>query len=615
MIKCLILSACLAVAAFPQAYDDPSRVLVIYRTNQSDADGNGQSDSKDLAEYYQAKRGIPAANLLGVSTPAEEMYHPASTLNNFYANFVTPLRNKLTELGETEINFIVLCKGIPYRMASKSSGSAVYPVGQQIAAIWAIGNDSASSTIGSVGSNPMYESSPGVGSDKGAFNHDTYKIYNGTNMYLVTHLNGSSFQNSKELVDRALYAEKYLYPDSSGTLGYYSPVGYVDTRYGYYNPDSLLAHYPVGYGSYGTADKDMSMGKRYIEQAGFKCRWEYSGSEIGESAALFQDGATSALTAPNAIFYGGWYNFMQYRTNTWTWMPGALACDLNSNSFSSTYSVYSFGSMAMVEGATAVSGVIDEPYLNGHTQPEKFLYYIMQGANYAEIAYHSDPRLGWKTWNVGDPLYRPLAVDKTPVVDDVPPPAPAIAEAVPGDDFSTRNFIISINTNGLDPDLVLVKLEYGETDAYGTTVDYSRFYRMKHTIALTGLTTDMTYHYRVTLKDPMGNETATEDLMFTTSPVSGESGVESLAAVSLSVFPNPFNPSTTIRFYLPISGKVTLDVCAVSGKRVARLLDEERKSGVYEVSFAAGANLPSGIYICHLKTGRLSRSVKLMLTR
>ncbi|MFH0921571.1 MAG: TIGR03790 family protein [Fibrobacterota bacterium] len=606
MMKLFILMGLLAGCVFSQAYDDPSRVVVVYRTNQSDGDGNGQSDSKDLAEYYQAKRGIPAENLLGVTTPDPIMYHPNYTLHGFFTNLVIPLRNKLTALGETNINFIVLCKGIPYRMVSKSSSTASYPVGHHIAAIWAIGNDSASSKIGSIGSNPMYESSPEVGSDKNiAFDHNTFKINDGSTMYLVTYLNGVSFQDSKELVDKALYAEKYLYPDSTGANGYYSPIGYVDTRYGYYSPDSMKNFYPKGYGSYGNADMDMIQGVRHITEAGFKCRWEHTGSVIGQTSALYHDGS-SALTAPNAIFYGGWYNFMQYYTNTWTWMPGAFACDLNSNSLSQVPSIYCFGGSAISEGATAVSGVIDEPYLTGHTQPEKFLYYITHGANYGEIAYHSDPMFGWKTWNIGDPLYRPLAVGKTPVKDDVPPPAPVIVETVPGGDYSCRNFSISINTDGMDPDLVLVKLEYGITTAYDSIVDYSRFYRMQHTLSLTGLTTGITYHYRVTLKDPMGNETATEDRTFTTATTSAESQAAPTLA-SLAAFPNPFNPSVQIQCLVyAVNGisRICLDVFNAQGKKIRTLEDNRVQNGRF-ISRWDGMNeigrpVPSGVYFCRL---------------
>jgi hypothetical protein len=60
-------------------------------------------------------------------------------------------------------------------------------------------------------------------------------------------------------------------------------------------------------------------------------------------------------------------------------------------------------------------------------------------------------------------------------------------------------------------------------------------------------------------------------------------------------FPNPFNPSTTIRFELPSSGLVTLKIYDVLGNEVVTLVNEEKLAGDYEVEFSAkGGSLPAG---------------------
>jgi hypothetical protein len=60
-------------------------------------------------------------------------------------------------------------------------------------------------------------------------------------------------------------------------------------------------------------------------------------------------------------------------------------------------------------------------------------------------------------------------------------------------------------------------------------------------------------------------------------------------------FPNPFNPSTTIRFELPSSGLVTLKIYDVLGNEVVTLVNEEKRAGDYEVEFSAkGGSLPAG---------------------
>ena len=66
-------------------------------------------------------------------------------------------------------------------------------------------------------------------------------------------------------------------------------------------------------------------------------------------------------------------------------------------------------------------------------------------------------------------------------------------------------------------------------------------------------------------------------------------------------FPNPFNPTTTIRFALPESQQVSLEVYDLLGRRVAQLLrNEVRSAGSHSVNFDA-ASLSSGVYIYQLR--------------
>ncbi len=64
-------------------------------------------------------------------------------------------------------------------------------------------------------------------------------------------------------------------------------------------------------------------------------------------------------------------------------------------------------------------------------------------------------------------------------------------------------------------------------------------------------------------------------------------------------FPNPFNPSTTIRFALPQNANITLKVYDLSGREVARLIDNSFYiTGVYNVAFNSGLySLSSGVYL------------------
>jgi hypothetical protein len=68
-------------------------------------------------------------------------------------------------------------------------------------------------------------------------------------------------------------------------------------------------------------------------------------------------------------------------------------------------------------------------------------------------------------------------------------------------------------------------------------------------------------------------------------------------------FPNPFNPSTSIRVWLPAESFVNLTICDIMGREIRRLVEDECRSGVFEVQWdgteRTGAKVASGVYICH----------------
>jgi hypothetical protein len=71
-------------------------------------------------------------------------------------------------------------------------------------------------------------------------------------------------------------------------------------------------------------------------------------------------------------------------------------------------------------------------------------------------------------------------------------------------------------------------------------------------------------------------------------------GVPTAYALSQN-YPNPFNPTTKIDFELPYDGKVSILLYDISGREVAKLVNEVKTAGYYSVQFN-GANLASGMY-------------------
>ncbi len=108
---------------------------------------------------------------------------------------------------------------------------------------------------------------------------------------------------------------------------------------------------------------------------------------------------------------------------------------------------------------------------------------------------------------------------------------------------------------------------------------------------------------------------------FNTGVSSTTTGSETPAmALSLEQnYPNPLNPSTTITFYLPSEGHVTLRVFDASGREVARLLDAVTSAGEHVVDWdgkdSGGNTLNSGVYFYELRTAAEIESKKMILLR
>jgi len=82
---------------------------------------------------------------------------------------------------------------------------------------------------------------------------------------------------------------------------------------------------------------------------------------------------------------------------------------------------------------------------------------------------------------------------------------------------------------------------------------------------------------------------------------------------SISNYPNPFNPSTTINYQLPENGFVTIKVYDILGKEVATLVNENKQAGYHKIDFD-GSKLTSGIYIYTIKANNFAQSKKMILT-
>lgn len=177
------------------------------------------------------------------------------------------------------------------------------------------------------------------------------------------------------------------------------------------------------------------------------------------------------------------------------------------------------------------------------------------------------------------------------------------AEAVNG--AATLNWITATETNNFGFDIERKSAngnweKAGFVKGNGTTTSRSD-YQFTDPMSKTGK-----YLYRLKQIDLDGS-----------ASYSGETEVDLSLPTEFALeqnFPNPFNPSTVIRYALPASGNVTLTVYNSLGEAVKTLVNSSKEAGYHEVSFNA-TDLPSGLYLYELKAGSFSSVKKMLLMK
>lgn len=79
-------------------------------------------------------------------------------------------------------------------------------------------------------------------------------------------------------------------------------------------------------------------------------------------------------------------------------------------------------------------------------------------------------------------------------------------------------------------------------------------------------------------------------------------------------FPNPFNPTTEIKYDIPQQSFVSLKIYDAAAKEVQTLVNETQNAGSYNVKFNA-EQLPSGIYFYTIKAGDFIETKKMLLLK
>lgn len=130
-----------------------------------------------------------------------------------------------------------------------------------------------------------------------------------------------------------------------------------------------------------------------------------------------------------------------------------------------------------------------------------------------------------------------------------------------------------------------------------------------------------TYEYRLADVDENGVVTyhATREVFVESNPLTAIADNFTVMA-----YPNPFNPSTTIRYSIPVvetlhALSVQVNIYNITGKLVTTLVNKEQSAGWYEIQWNGtnqyGKEMPGGVYLSRVTVGNAVKTNKLILLR
>ena len=389
-IRILIgLAACLGISSSAQAAGPGDEVVVVYNTRSA--------ESQDIARHYAEVRNVPSAQVIGLDLPDNENI----TREDFRERLQKPLWKALLANGgwkgrraaqvtnngvvifqgaveEAKVRYAVLCYGVPLRiledkdLIEKDVDKMPAELRRNGAAV-----DSELSCLPLLQSE-MPLTGPVVNNLYGTTNAAYLSPTNG--MLLVTRLDGPTAAIARQLVDKAVEAEK------RGLWG----RAYFDLR-------------GVTNEPYVEGDLELGRGADVCRRVGYE-------TVVDNQPTVFSAGFPLSQIA----FYAGWYEANvagALAEPKVEFVPGAFAYHLQSSSAATLRSTdRNWAGPLLARGAAATMGCVDEPYLTGTPDMGVFFdRFVRCGFTYGEAAYSDQRLLSWQITVIGDPLYRPFA--------------------------------------------------------------------------------------------------------------------------------------------------------------------------------------------------------------
>ncbi len=361
-LKTALLTSLLTILAASALAEDGHRVLLVVNDNSS--------VSRSIGDYYARRRSVPRENVCHIHTSEEEEI-PRDQYNRLVAASIAAC---LRHGGLVEsVLYIVTTLGVPLRIPGNGDGfnSDTAAVDSELTLLYSdMRRGTPHATKGSI-PNPFF------GKKDAVFAHPQFPIY------LVTRLAAYDFDGVKAIIDRSLQAAnkgKFVIDQKSGdddggdewlhSAAIFLPKDRVvletSTKPLYGVTDV------IGYASWGSNDKNHDRrfpGFRYLPGA---IVTEF----VSTDARTFKKPPDSWIPGHDWTNRSGWF----------AGSPQSMSADY------------------LLEGATGVSGHVDEPYLIQTPRPDLLLPAYYEGRNLAESYYLAIRSLSWMNVVIGDPL-------------------------------------------------------------------------------------------------------------------------------------------------------------------------------------------------------------------
>jgi uncharacterized protein (TIGR03790 family) len=362
-------------------------VLVVYNANSP--------VSTSIAQDYQAKRKVTKSVAIHCADSATSADNETISFADFTSKIATPVTAYLN--AHTEINFIVLTKGVPIRVNGTATGSRdVNTPGPLNASVdsylAAIDYTSASATkISITGSGAT-----GFGwlnrywNAKVPFSHAAF------GGYLVTRLDGYTEADAKALTARAIESEGTKTNPGEVLLDVQPDFGIDDIAS---QPLAVTGTIPAE-SDYGSWNADMVKASQQLTASKITMELDQNEAFVGNKT--------------NLTGYFSWGSndpkFSNAAYESLTFAPGSIsdtAVSTSARTFLPTTGGQSLITDLIAHGVTGVKGYTDEPLLQAIASPSVTMDRYTSGYTLSESFYAASRFVGWTDVVIGDPLCRP----------------------------------------------------------------------------------------------------------------------------------------------------------------------------------------------------------------